>query len=193
MKKILKFNKKILSSFKDRAIILKVEKISEKDLLYTLFSENFWKIRANKKFSKKEKNLDLGYIINFEIVTKENVSIHKIKNIKIKSEFFLENKSFSEINIFLEILSIIFKEMMDWLQNKEIFSIIEEINKKEKIDETKLILAKIKLKFILWILGTENKNQIISKILKFVYNNKIKEIFKLKWINEDLKNILKNL
>lgn len=182
-----------MSSFKDKAIILKIEKITEKDLLYTLFSYDFWKIRANKKFSKKEKNLDLGYIINFEIITKENVSIHKIKNIKIKSEFFLENKTFSEINIFLEILSLIYKEIMDWIQNKEIFSVIEEINKKENIDEIKLILAKIKIKFILGILWVEHKNPIISKILKFVYNNKIKEIFKLKWIDDALKEILKNL
>lgn len=182
-----------MSTFKDKAIILKIEKIWEKDLLYTLFSYDFWKIKANKKFSKKEKNLDLGYIINFEIVTKENVSIHKIKNIKIKSEFFLENKKFSEINIFLEILSLIFRETPVWVQNKEIFSVVEEINKKEKIDEIMLILAKIKIKFIFWILWIEHKNQIIWKILKFVYNNKIKEIFKLKWINDELKEILTSL
>lgn len=182
-----------MSTFKDKAIILKTEKIGEKDLLYTLFSYDFWKIRVNKKFSKKEKNLDLGYIINFEIVTKENVSIHKIKNIKIKSEFLIENKTFSEINIFLEILNLIFKEIPAWVQNKEIFTIIEEINKKEKIDEIMLILAKIKIKFILGILGLEVKNPIIQKILKFIYNNKIKEIFKLKWINEELKEILTSL
>lgn len=183
-----------MSSFKDKAIILKIEKIWEKELLYTLFTNDFWKIKANKKFSKKEKNLDLGYIINFEIVTKENVSIHKIKNVKIKSEFNIENKkSFSEINIFLEILSLIFKETMNWVPNKEIFFIMEEINKKENIDEIKLILAKIKIKFLFWILGINHKNEIIEKILKFIYNHKVSEIFKLKWITDDLKEILKKL
>ena len=100
-----------MSVFKDKAIVLKVDKIAEKDLLYTIFSYDYWKLKVSKKFSKKEKNIDLGYIINFEIITKENVSIHKIKNVKIKSEFNLENKrTFSEINIFLEILSLIYKQ-----------------------------------------------------------------------------------
>ena len=72
-----------MSVFKDKAIVLKVDKIAEKDLLYTIFSCDYWKLKVSKKFSKKEKNIDLGYIINFEIITKENVSIHKIKNVKI--------------------------------------------------------------------------------------------------------------
>lgn len=183
-----------MSTFKDSWIILKIDKIWEKDLLYTIFSKDFWKIRANKKFSKKEKNLDLGYIINFEITTFENMSIHKIKNVKIKSEFNLtKQKTFSEINIFLEILSIIYKETWEWISNKEIFNLIEEINKKEKIDEERLILAKIKLKSILWELKIENENKIIEKILKFIYNNKISEILKLKGLNEELKENLKKI
>ena len=179
-----------MSVFKDKAIVLKVDKIAEKDLLYTIFSYDYWKL----KVSKKEKNIDLGYIINFEIITKENVSIHKIKNVKIKSEFNLENKrTFSEINIFLEILSLIYKESAVWIQNKEIFHLVEEINKKENIDKTKLILAKLKAKAIFWILNTENSNLIISKILKFVFHNKIIDIFKLKWINSELEEILEKL
>lgn len=180
-----------MSIFKDKSIILKIDKIWEKDLLYTIFSYDYWKIRVNKKFSKKERNLDLGYIIDFEIITKENVSVHKIKNVKIKSEFNLENKrSFSELNIFLEILTSIFKETRDWVPNKEIFSLIEEINKNKNINKTKLILAKLKLKAILWELNTNNKDEIISKILKFIFNNKINDIFKLTWINEELEEKL---
>lgn len=183
-----------MSIFKDKAIVLKIEKIWEKDLLYTLFSNDFWKIRANKKFNKKEKNIDLGYIINFEISTKENVKIHKIKNIKIKSEFNLKNnKTFSEINIFLEILNIFLREFPDWVNNKEAFNIIEEINKKENINEINLILAKLKLKSIIWNLNLENDDLIVKKILKFIYNNKINNILKLVWISENTKNILKSL
>lgn len=182
-----------MATFKDKAIVLKIKKIWEKDLLYTLFSYEYGKIMVNKKFNKKEKNIDLWYIINFEITTKENISIHKIKNVKIKSEFRPENKSFFEINFYLEILSLILRETVDWVQNKEIFWIIELLNKKEKIDEIKLILAKIKIKFLFWILWIEHKNQTIEKILKFSYNHKINDIFKLTWINEDLKNILEKL
>ena len=183
-----------MSVFKDKAIVLKVDKIAEKDLLYTIFSYDYWKLKVSKKFSKKEKNIDLGYIINFEIITKENVSIHKIKNVKIKSEFNLENKrTFSEINIFLEILSLIYKESVVWIQNKEIFHLVEEINKKENIDKTKLILAKLKAKAIFWILNIENSDLIISKILKFVFHNKITDIFKLKWITSEFEEILEKL
>ena len=172
-----------MATFKDKAIVIKVKKIWEKDLLYTLFSYEYGKIMVSKKFNKKEKNIDLWYIINFEITTKENISIHKIKNVKI----------FFEINFYLEILSLILRETIDWVQNKEIFWIIELLNKKEKIDEIKLILAKIKIKFLFWILWIEHKNQTIEKILKFSYNHKINDIFKLTWINEDLKNILEKL
>ncbi|MBB1564990.1 recombination protein O N-terminal domain-containing protein [Candidatus Gracilibacteria bacterium] len=183
-----------MSVFKDKAIVLKVDKIAEKDLLYTIFSCDYGKLKVSKKFSKKEKNIDLGYIINFEIITKENVSIHKIKNVKIKSEFNLENKrTFSEINIFLEILSLIYKESAIGIQNKEIFHLVEEINKKENIDKTKLILAKLKAKAIFGILNIENSDLIISKILKFVFYNKITDIFKLKGITSELEEILEKL
>ena len=119
-----------MSIFKDKAIVLKIEKLPENSLLYTFFTYNYWKIRANKKFSKSEKNLDLGYLVDFEIVTKENVSIHKIKNIKIKNEFNLENnKTFYEINLFLEILSFVLNETLDWVENKEIFSLENVLRK----------------------------------------------------------------
>ena len=106
----------------------------------------------------------------------------------------MENKrTFSEINIFLEILSLIYKESVIWIQNKEIFHLVEEINKKENIDKTKLILAKLKAKAIFWILNIENSDLIISKILKFVFHNKITDIFKLKWITSELEEILEKL
>jgi hypothetical protein len=183
-----------LSIFKDKAIVLKIEKIRDKELLYTIFTYEYWKIKANKKWSKKEKNLDLGYIINFEIHTKENQSIHKIKNIKIKSEFNTnKDKNFKELSTYLEILGKIYNEIPDWLQNKEIFEIIENVNNFKKIDESKLILAKLKLKSLLWGLDLTNDNETIIKILKFIQYSKIDEILKLKWIDEDLLNKLKKL
>jgi hypothetical protein len=52
-------------------------------------------------------------LINFEIETKEKTNIHKMKNIKILSEFKTENAGFSKINKYLEILSIIYKNIPD--------------------------------------------------------------------------------
>lgn len=192
-----------MSIFKDKAIVLKIdkvnsnsswEKIKDKELLYTLFTKTYWKIKANKTYSKNEKNIDIWYIINFEIITTDNKKIHKIKNIKINSEFNLnKDKNFSEINNYLEILSIIYREIPEWLSFEEIFEVIEKINTCENIDLTKLILAKLKIKALLWNLNTKNKNLIITKILKFIHNSKIDSIFRLTWINNEQKKELENL
>lgn len=192
-----------MSIFKDKAIVLKIdkvnsnsswEKIKDKELLYTLFTKTYWKIRANKTYSKNEKNIDIWYVINFEIITSENKRIHKIKNIKINSEFNLnKDKNFSEINNYLETLSLIYREIPEWFPFEEVFEVIEKINTSDKIDLAKLILAKLKIKSLLWILNVENKNQVISKILKFIHNSKIDSIFRLTWINEEQKKELENL
>lgn len=180
-----------MTVFKTKWIILKIDKIKDKDLLFNIFTKDYWKIRANKKFSKREKSLDSGYLINFEIHTKPNSQIHKIRNIKILSEFNLnKDKSFDELNKYLEILAILYKEYPDWLKNNWIFEIIEEINSNKKIDENKLILAKLKLISQIWNLKTENDNLTIKKILKFISNSNIKDILKLTWISWELKKEL---
>lgn len=191
--------------FNDKAIVIKINKSAwnnsnennfwkkngEKELLYTLFTKSYWKIKASKNYTKTEKNIDLGYVINFEIVTKENSKIHKIKNIKIKSEFNLnKDKNFYELNKYLEILALIYREIPEWIAFEEIFDVIETINNYEKIDETKLILAKIKIKSLLWNLNVEHNDRIIEKILKFINSSKIEKILKLTWINENQKKEL---
>lgn len=200
------FNKiKKLSIFNDKAIVLKInkaawnnsnennfwKKTSDKELLYTLFTKSYWKIKASKNYTKTEKNIDLGYVINFEIITKENSKIHKIKNIKIKSEFNLnKDKNFYELNKYLEILALVYREIPEWIAFEEIFDVVETINNYEKIDEIKLILAKIKIKSLLWNLNVEHNDKIIEKILKFINISKIENILKLTWINEEQKKEL---
>lgn len=191
--------------FNDKAIVLNINKLlwnkingnnfskktSEKELLYTIFTKTYWKIKASKNYTKTEKNLDLGYVINFEIITNEKSKIHKIKNIKIKSEFNLnKDKNFYELNKYLEILALVHKEIPEWIAFEEIFDVIETINNYEKIDETKLILAKIKIKSLLWNLKIEHSDMIIEKILKFINISKIENILKLTWINEEQKKEL---
>ena len=145
---------------------------------------------CNKKLSKKEKTLDLWYIVNFEISTKESASIHKIRNIKILSEFSRENKSFSELNNYLIILSIIHKKTPKWSPIFELFELLEIINSYYDLDETKLILIRHKIISIFWELNENNSNNTVSKILKFINANKIDRILKLTWINEELKKEL---
>ena len=143
------------------------------------------------EITRRIKNIDLGYVINFEIMTKENSKIHKIKNIKIKSEFNLnKDKNFYELNKYLEILALVYREIPEWIAFEEIFDVVETINNYEKIDETKLILAKIKIKSLLWNLNIEHNDKIIEKILKFINTSKIENILKLTWINEEQKKEL---
>lgn len=183
-----------MSIFKDKAIVLKIDKVKEKEFLYTIFSYNYWKIKVNKNFRKKEKNLDYGYIIDVEIITSENSNIHKVRNIKIKSEFnSIKDRTFNELNSFFEILLIIYSQIPDWISQKEIFWVIEEINTKKNINEIKLILAKLKIKAILWDLKENDEDKLVEKILKYIHNSKIDDIFKLKWFNEDIIEKLKNI
>ncbi len=161
--------------------------------LYTIFSYDYWKIKAVKKLSKKEKNIDLGYLVNFEIETKNKTNIHKIKNIKIISEFNTENVGFSIINKYLELLSTILKHIPDWIAVYEIFEIIELINSKTNISEIQLILSKLKILSIAWELNIEHQNKVVWKILKFVSINNINDIFRLSGIDEGIKKELENI
>lgn len=183
-----------MSIFKDKAVVLKTLKRGDKEMIYTLFSFEYWKIRANKKYSKTEKNIDLWYIINFEIHTKQKRDIHKIGNIRIKSEFdTFKNSSFEVIEAYLKILTKIYNSLPEWIPNKEIFSVIEEINIYEKITKQKLILAHLKIKTLIWELDLEHKTEKISKILKFISFSKITDIFRLSGVWEDLEKELNNL
>ena len=179
-----------MSIFKTKWIILKIYKVKPQEFLYTIFTKEYGKIICNKKLSKKEKTLDLWYLVNFEIITKENVSIHKIRNIKILSEFNMQNRSFKELNSYLIILSIILNKTPKWSPIYELFELLEIINSEQNIDELKLILTKIKITSIFWELNENNSNKTISKILKFINWNKIERILKLTWINEELKKEL---
>jgi len=182
-----------MSIFKTSWVILKVEKSINKDFIYTIFSVDYWKIKAVKKISKKEKTLDLWYVINFEVEVKKDISIHKIKSIKIKSEFLDKDKSFDILNNYLILLAKIEKNMIFWIVNKDVFNLIKTVNIYEKINEEKLILTSLKVKHLLWEMATINDNIYVSKILKFVQNNPIDIILKLKNIDEDIKEILKKL
>ena len=181
-----------MSIFKDSWIILKIQKQANKDFLYTIFSYKFWKIFAIKKLSNKEKQLDLWYHINYEIRT--NTNINKISNIKIINEFNNQNKTFNELNSYLQLLSIILHKTAFWVENIEIFEIVSKINKYKKQDlEIKIILASLKVIHILWELNIENKNSQTAKILKFISINNFSKIIKLSWINEDIKKELQNI
>lgn len=182
-----------MSIFKTKAIVLKIKKVSENDFLYTVFSYDYWKIYVNKKNKKQEKNLDLWYIINCEIKTNGKSNFHKIRNIKILSEFSYEKKNYSEINWYLELLSLVNNNIPDNLALFEIFNILDAINIFKKINLEKILLAKLKVLDKLWILKISHKNKTVEKILNFINKNDINKIIRLTWIDEKTKIWLESI
>jgi hypothetical protein len=86
--------------------------MKENDFLYDIFTCDYGIIKTNKKASKTNtKPLDVGYIINFEIITSKSYDIHKMANIKILSEFICEHKNFEEIHHYLSLLKTISKHI----------------------------------------------------------------------------------
>lgn len=179
-----------MSIFKTKWIVVKKEKLKENEFIYTIFTYDYWKIKAIKKENKKEKTLDLWYMLNFEIYLSEKSEIFKIRNIKITWEFKAENKNFSEIKNFLELINSILKNSPEKVSIYEIYNIFENLKYYENLSEEKLILTRLKVLNILWLLAIENKNSTIWKILKFINNNNIKNIFKLTWITKEIKEEL---
>jgi len=183
-----------MSIFKDSGIILKIKKQENKDFIYHLMSEKFWKIITIKKLNSKERLVDIWYHINYEIESGVIEKISKIRMIKIINEFNYEGKDFAWINAFLNLINIILKRVEFWVENIKINEIIKEILKYNKSDiEIKLILAWLKIIDILWELPINHKNKTISKILIFINKNNFKNILKLSWINDEIKKELQNI
>lgn len=182
-----------MSVFKDSAIVLKIQKLDEKKLLYQVFSRDFWKISVTKNYSKKEKNIDLGNLVNFEIVTKETANIHRIKNVKIISSFNTQQKSFSLLNSYLEVLYKVHKEFQAGVANREIFELLSSLNQNEKLREVDLLLATLKIDSIEWVLQNNHNNPQIQKILSFIQRENFRTIMKLWGFTESVINELKQI
>ena len=182
-----------MSVFKTKWIILKIDKPKDKDFLYTVFTYDFGKIRVSKKKNTKEKTLDLGYIVNAEIRTKEGFDIHKISNIKIISEFDYKEKDFELIQKYLEILAFVTRQSPDWVALYEAFAILETINKYKNIDTTKLLLTKLKLMQCFWSLDISHKDLTVQKVLKFIDNRSIHDVLKLIGIQSDIERKLEEI
>ncbi len=188
-----------MSIFKTKWIVLK--KINkEKQTIYIVFSQDYWKINLISNNSSKEKRIDLWYIISFEIKTYEKNDIMKIKNIKIINEFNYLNYNFETIFLYQIILTIIYKIVPAKKQIFNILEIFEKINllsnKKnlweEKIRE-KIIFSWLKILNILWFLNINHKNPEIKKILFFINNNNFQTILKLTWLSLENKKILEKI
>ena len=173
-----------MSIFKTKGIIIKKISVLEKDVIYDIFTYDFWRIKAKKKAKTREKSLDLGYIINFEVETKEWKDIHSIRNIKILSDFAYEWENFMIIHEYLRFLHTIIIHIPLGIWVKEVFQIVEAVNLKKKISAFKINLARIKILEIVGILECLHSDREIRKILEFIRISRIDDILKLKTEDE---------
>jgi recombinational DNA repair protein (RecF pathway) len=182
-----------MSFFKTKWVILAIKKKEWDETIYTFFSFEYGKILIQKKKKIREKPLDLGYVIQCEVVTHDGKSIHKVKNLKIKSQFLYEQREFSTINEYLILIALIKKLTPDGVTIPEIYKVLSSLHKLKEISEEKIILWELKVLNILGLLKWENENPLIQKLLKFIDQNSVDTVYKLKWIDESLRKELKSL
>lgn len=180
-----------MSIFQSEAIVLHIKKIWDKDFLYTLFSKDYGKIRCTKKIWKSEKPLDIWYCISFEISTQTKSTIHKIRNLKILSEFIPNQDSFGIIHSYLELFALISKQLPDWLAHKEIYNLLKITHSLEKNYEDIFLLLSLKAQSYFWNLGDTHNNTTVQKILRFIHTSQIQKIICLNGITPELKKELK--
>lgn len=182
-----------MAIFKCNWIILKKSILNDKTKLITVFTDEYWKININYKDKKTDKQLDIWYIINFETKVKDDNKVTQLNNVYIKSVFNYENKSYSIIFEYLNLIKIVQKKCPLNLQIYWIYDIFSKMQILENLSEEKIIFCQLKILFKLWLISNEHKNEKINKILKFIEKNNISEIVKLKWLDDNSKSILKEL
>jgi len=86
-----------------------------------VFFENYGKLVVMKKKKSREKALDIGYMFNCEISTREGRDIHTMHNIKILHYFDYKDRPFSEIENFMKLLSFVNKNLPEGNPIFEVF------------------------------------------------------------------------
>lgn len=172
--------------FKTKWIILnKIKTWKEKEIIFVIFSYDYWKILCSFKVSKKDKVLDIWNEINFELETRKWNDISFLKNYSIKTHISYSDKSFDYINEYLSIIWVLNKFLVKWVQFISLYDNFSFINH-ENISLSQLFLLKMKILSELWFLYYSWKNNLILRLVKFVSLNNINKIFLLKWIDDKL-------
>jgi len=175
-----------MAIFKTQWVILQVWKYSENQLYYKIFFRDYGILTVAKRKKAKEKPVDIGYLINCEVITKEKNSVHTVGNIKIISYFETQNTPYSHIESFLKLLWYIKKNLPDGSPHPEIFDILMRYIPLTKTwKEQTHILTHLKIMCCVWELWETHNNQMTTKILKFIHNTKHSDILRLWAIPEE--------
>ena len=169
-----------MSIFRAEWIVLQVIKFSDSELLYKIFFREYWILTVKKKKKTREKPIDIGYIISWEIHTKTQQEIHTIGNIKILAFFETTNIRYTEIERFLKILSKVYKELPSWSPHLELFDVIYSCIKDHlHYSSTKFLLTELKVIQCFWELPDTHRDIVTQKILKFIHKNHHRDIMRL--------------
>jgi len=183
-----------MSIFKTEWIVLQLKKIDEKEIFYKVFFRDYGILSVKKKKKAREKPIDWWYFIACEIITQYEKNIHTIGNIKIKSFFQTEWKSYNDIASFLKILWHIKQELPEWSPHYEIYDILVLFIQNEKhITSVSLLLTQLKIKQCFWNLPDTHIDQTTQKILKFIHTHHYKDILRLKEIPEETQKKLEQM
>ena len=183
-----------MSIFKTEWIVIQVWKYSENELYYKILFRDYGILTVKKRKKTREKPVDTGYFIHWEIITHGGKSVHTIWNIRIQSFFETKDRTYSEIESFLKILSLVKKELPEWSPHYEIYDMLADaIDSQETLNIDKLILTHIKVIACLWNLWESHSDETVSKILKFIHGNKYSQIMRLWAIPEESKKHLEQM
>lgn len=175
-----------MAIFKTQWVVLQVWKYSEKQLYYKIFFREYGILTVAKRKKSKEKPIDIGYLINCEVITSDKNTVHTIGNIKILTFFETKDTAYSRIESFLKLLSYIKKQIPDGSPHYEIFDILwVYLPISNLADQQKFLLTYLKIMSSLWELWETHQNQTTAKILKFIHNTKYTGILRLWPIPEE--------
>jgi len=176
-------------------MVLQVWKYSENSLYYKIFFREYGILTVTKKKKVREKPIDIGYLINCEVITSSKSSVHTIGNIKIIAFLETSGISYTQIESFLKLLYYIKKNIPDWSPHYEIFDILNTYIPKSNSWNIQLyILTHLKIISCLWELPDTHSDITSSKILKFINTSKYTDILRLWEIpEENIKHLKKML
>ena len=172
--------------FKTEGIVLRIGKISEKELWYKIFFQQYGILMVQKQKKVREKPIDIGYHINCEILTHEHKKTPTIWNISVLRYFESKEKSYHEIELFLKNIAFLQKNVPDGVPHQELFNIVKEIlSLKEERRYQKMLLICLKIQAILGSLPENHSDIICQKILRFLHQSHSKDILRLQEIPEE--------
>jgi len=180
--------------FKTEWVVFQVFKATEKEIQYTVFFKDYGVLRVSRKKKNKEKSIDIWQHISCEVLTSHSKSLATLSQISIISSFQSVERTYSELEKFLKILALIYKELPYWSPHYEIFNLLTVmIAYWDKINVQQLIITSLKIVWIVWNLPDKNSDPLVQKILKFIHTHSYSDILRLGKIPEETQKKLEQL